>query len=191
MLCLLCSCGMSQKGSTEKEMQNILSEYDDKASIQTDVTIEANLGEQTQTYEISYQHEPNMHDHLTILQPETVSGIEFTVSGDENDTITYEDTVLQTGMAQKRGLTPADAVSVLIQDIQNRLASEYWTEETDNGTLLAEKIASEEDGEKVSKDIYFDRESGALRHCDIYADNNCILQLDFKNFTWNNDGETK
>ncbi len=184
MLLLLSACGISHSENSQDRLQKISEQYQN-GSLETEVSITENLGEQNQSYQIAFQRIPDQQDHITILQPESVSGIEFTVAADETSTITYQDTVLQTGLPHLTGVTPADAVSVLLRDLGERLPAENWTEQTEQGERLAVSITDELDGQEVRKDVFLDPETGALCHGDIYVDDSCVLQLDFKKFTWN------
>ena len=184
LLLTLSACGLSGKENQEVRLQKALEPYQ-KPALTTEAVITENLGEKTQIYTISFQKADGQQDHLTILQPESVSGVSFTVSAQESMEISYEDTVLQTGLSELTGITPADAVSVLLREMAERLPTEYWTEQTEDGECLAFSITDELDGKKIRKDVFLEPKTSALRHADIYVDENCVMQLDFKNFTWN------
>ncbi len=174
---LLLLTGCSAVNNPEQLAQSVQQTYAEASSVQTTVRIVADLGEETMTYDIEYDYAAQdgaPTAQMTVLAPESIKGITATISGEEY-TFSYDGTVLETAMPQRKGLTPADAVTYLLDDLMHQTAQQVWMEDE----LLALRYEQQNDEGTTVKEVYVQPDTGALVQARIYREGEQILQCAF------------
>lgn len=168
----------------ELEESQVGETYQEREGFVAEATIVANLGDYAMTYTVEYKHQKNGEDTQTILKPEEIAGIAMTLTGEEEGlTVSYEDTVLETAMPDRKGLTPVDGIYYLISQLRAGYPSAIGEEkfnEQDVTHITYQEMA--EDGE-LRYEVYLE-EDQKLHYAEVYAADEMILQITATNFEW-------
>ena len=182
MLCCACVlCGCSAINQPEQYAQAVQEKYTAAQSIQTTAQIISNLNEDTITYEINYDYTPE-RAVMTVEAPESIAGIRAVITGTDVQDIQleYEDTQLETAMPEKKGLTPADVVTYLLDDLMHHTPTQVWQEDS----LLALRYEQTDEAGTSFKEVYLTTD-GMLQQARIYSEGKQILQCTFSSCTLN------
>ena len=178
---VLLLCGCSAVRDPEETATAIRDTYAAASTIEVVTEITSNLNEETAAYTIGYSYQKQENSAsavMTVLAPESIAGITAEVSG-EDFTFSYEDTALETAMPNRKGLTPADAVTYLLYDLMHSVPEQVWQE----GELLALRYESKTEEGNVVKEVYLYSDSCALAEARIYNNGNQILRCIFETCT--------
>lgn len=174
-------CGCSAVSNPEQLAASTREAYDSAQTIELVSNITAYLNEYTMDYQIQYSYDKSTQTgELEIQKPASVAGIRASVQG-EDFVFSYEDAELETAMPDKKGLTPADVTTYLLDDLQTKEPKQVWQE---NGRIAIRYEDTSEEG-TVVKEVYLHPDSFALTEAHIYNNGkqimdctiqNCILQ---------------
>lgn len=174
-LFFLTACGNTQSPELQTEaLQQRFAEY---TSLTTKAHIVSDLDERTLAYDVLYEWNKDGAGKITILSPDEVAGIEASIQGD-NYTLVYEGTELETGMPDRKGVTPADVLPCLMKEIGTAIPVRYWEEE--GKTAL--RMEHETDGVEIAKEIYFDKQTGSPENAELFVNGVRVLGLTFTEF---------
>lgn len=180
MCCLCVLCGCSAVNEPEQTAQAIQQKYASAQSIQTTAQIISNLNEETVTYEISYDYSQSDNTAvMTVNAPESIAGIQATITG-EDFQFAYEDTQLETAMPDRKGMTPADAITYLLDDLMHHEPVQVWQE----GELLALRYEQTDEAGISFKEVYLNAD-GSLQQARLYSEGKQLLQCIFTKCTLN------
>lgn len=147
MTAVILLCGCSAVRSPEQLADSVREQYAGCEEIQAAAEIRADSGEEYTDYmvEISYETADPPHAAVTVCKPESIAGITAEYEADSG-TLTYEDTVLQTLLPERGGLTPVDAAPAVLYSLTAEQPASVWTEED---TLVLRYEEEREEGTVV------------------------------------------
>ncbi len=179
VFCLLClplsGCGDAAK--PEDAVREMRTLYQSAESISGVADITADYGQRVYTYTAAVEGNASAGT-LTVQSPENIAGTILQWAEDET-TLSYEETTLETGALSDSGLSPADAIpAVLAACRAGALVECAWEED---GTVLYAELENPED-ESVTISCWFDAENDALQRSELAEDGVTVLTLAFSDF---------
>ena len=133
------------------------------------------------TLRISFGKDNNKEDvdSFTITAPESLAGIGGTIAGEDSASVTlqYDGLSLDDAMPQRTGLTPADAMFCLMDDLRKGEPVQIWSETASGTELVALKYAYDSEDGKIEKQVWL-IENGLQPVCaELYADGARVLTI--------------
>lgn len=177
VVCLLCGC--SAVHDPERLAASLREQYAGSTEIQTKVTIQADSGDEYMDYtvQLNYQNGETPHAEITVEEPESIAGITATYDA-ESSTLTYEDTVLQTLLPERGGLTPVDAGPAILHSLTTEEPQAVWTE----GDLLVLQYQEETEECTVVRELYLNLSDGLLTGARVFCDGTQTIVCRFTEF---------
>lgn len=177
-LCLLCGC--SAVKDPESLAASVQEGYAASTRIQTEAVVQTDTSEEHMEYQLKVDYENAEMPQATIelLAPESIAGITAAYSGEEN-TLSYDDTVLQTMLPERKGLTPVDAVPAVFNSVITQQPSSVWTEADD---LLVLEYREDTEECTVVREVYLSQTDGSMREARIFCNGTQIISCSFQNF---------
>jgi hypothetical protein len=172
---MLTSCGRGS--SSEATIRELRSPFGADSVLTARAELTADYGERVYEYTVSIEG-TQKEGKLTVEKPENIAG---TVLGWSygSTTLTSEDVTLETGPLTESGLSPADAVPLLLSACAEGTLIEYQTPGED-GLLYAQMEVPEQNTQTVS--CWFEEQSGALKRCTLAEQGVTVLTLEFSHF---------
>lgn len=181
LLFLLSACG-SQGGSEGEELAlTIRGEYlaMDRCDCQAQLT--ADYGQRVYDFTVSAAVEGE-ETTVTILQPEEAAGITARIT-EEGGALEYEGMSMETGPLDEEGLSPAQALPVLLEAARSDYMAECTLEE--DGSLLRVRCADPTKNPGTGREVtlWFDAESHDLVRGEISADGMRVVRCEITQLT--------
>jgi hypothetical protein len=177
VLALLCGC--SAVHDPGRLADSVRTQYADSAEIQTTVEIRADSGEECAEYtvQLDYQNGETPRAEITVQEPESIAGISAVYEADSR-TLTYEDTVLQTLLPERGGLTPVDAGPAILYSLTTAEPTAVWTEED----LMVLQYREETEEGAVVQELYLNLSDGMLTAARVFFNETQIITCKFTQF---------
>ena len=114
-----------------------------------------------------------------ITAPESLAGIGGTIAGEDSASVTlqYDGLSLDDAMPQRTGLTPADAMFCLLDDLRKGEPVQIWSETASGTELVALKYAYDSEDGKIEKQVWLTEQGYQLACAELYADGERVLQI--------------
>lgn len=141
-------------------------------------SLRADYGERVYDFRLRYEGDER-GGTLTVEEPLSIAGVEALIS--ENDVLLrFEDFSLDTGAILGR-LSPLEAFPLLICAWRTGSVTEAWREDYSGKACLVADIDLSAPGEEEKRSCrtWFDTESLAPLHSEVYADGTAVLLADF------------
>lgn len=170
---MLTLCGCSAVSNPEDLAASVREAYVNASDIEIVTDIISNLDEEAMTYQIGYAYhnqDGNASAEMTLLAPESIAGIKAHITG-EDFIFSYEDTELETAMPDRKGLTPSDVTTYLLDTLMTGVPKQVWMEED----LLVLRYENEEETGTVVRDIQLQPDTYALTCAQIYSNGEQIM----------------
>ncbi len=179
-LCLcLCACG--GKGGTDKLTEGIRSEYSGTKSITMIVSVTADYGNRVYEYKLHCVGKDDAMD-IEVMEPEAIKGIKAHISKDATG-LEFEGVTLDTGELFGDGLSPLEAIPMMLKAWKSGYASETWKEKINGTQTLAVKFDLSKAGS--SKDtkhiVWFDLKNNLPVKAEILYDGYRVINCTFGN----------
>jgi hypothetical protein len=179
LLLVLCACG----GAKENRETLLRQRYCDLTAFAAQAQVTADYGDYLYTYTVTLSGDLT-GGSLTVLAPSSIAGTGFSWSEQEG-TLTYEEVTLETGPLAQDGLSPVDAMPLMLRALTTgKLCS--TGEQTLNGedTVFLE-LANPAYGEGESAVLlWLGREDGGLRRGEITWEGTTVITYTFTDFTY-------
>ena len=122
---VLCGCGGSGADG-----EAVRAHFDALSGFEAHLKILSDLKQSVLEYEMDYVYNKEDVDSFTITAPESLAGIGGTIAGEDSASITlqYDGLSLDDAMPQRTGLTPADAMFCLLDDLRKGEPVQIWSE---------------------------------------------------------------
>ncbi len=185
-LCLLLpSCGGETGNEAEQLALDIRTEYLAMQSCAAHVELTADYGQRVYTYglDLSYVREEEMT--LTITEPEHIAGIMAHIWEGET-TLEYEGVRVETGPLNEAGLSPMNALPVLLTGIQEGFLAESVLEgggEEPETLHITIRDPEAEAGSGTELQIWFDLATHAMLRGEISQDGFTVVQCVLSGFS--------
>lgn len=179
-LCLcLCACG--GKGGTDRSTEEIRSEYSGIKSITMIVSVTADYGNRVYEYKLRCVGKDDAMD-IEVIEPEAIKGIKAHISK-EGTGLEFEGVTLDTGELFGDGLSPLEAMPMMLKAWKSGYATETWKEKINGAQTLVLKFdLSKADGAKETTHIvWFDLKSNLPVKAEILYDGYRVINCTFGN----------
>ncbi len=186
LLLALAACGGSGAGGSRAEQlaQDIRGEYLAMTACSAGLDVTADYGTRVYEYGIDLSWARDGETVLTLTAPETVAGLSARLSGGSS-ALEYDGVRVETGPLDESGLSPVDAVPVLLDCAQAGFLAECGLETVD-GTEVLRVVSRDPEGtagtgREIS--LWFAPDSHALLRGEIAQDGFTIIQCVVHGFT--------
>lgn len=171
---LLCGCGGAQ---TDGEA--VRAHFDALPGFEAHLKILSDLGQSVLEYEMDYVYNKEDTDSFTITAPESLSGIGGTIAGTDSASFTlqYDGLSLDDAMPQRTGLTPADAMFCLLDDLRTGEPAQVWSESASGTELAVLKYEYDSEDGKIEKQVWLTRQGLQPVYAELYADGTRVLTI--------------
>ena len=169
---LLSSCASGEK--EEKTLENVRSRFGPDSHIAFTAGIEADYGDRVCSYAVSYDGGVS-GGTMTVTEPEIISGTTFLIA-EGSVTLRYGEREIYTGEILPGGLSPVDAVPVVLEAIASGLVTGTVRERFEGRACLAAVIRVED---RVDARVLFDEEALLPVRAEMYLDGMRVLTIDF------------
>ena len=168
-LICLCSCAFSPQSAADN-IQSTLSETEE---FTLTANIKADHGQRVSEFKIECRYDGNAE--LVIIKPEIIRGVTAKYDGEKCE-LSYGGNAVTTGAVTRNGLSPAEAIPVLINQWKTGYitASSY---EKINGTDAVYFRSDITDS--ILQGTWFEKDSARPIHSEIYEDGNLVITCDF------------
>ena len=166
-------------GGVPADGQAVREHFDTLAGFEAELKILSDLGQSTLEYQVDYVYNREDNDTFAITAPESLAGIGGTIAGTDNASFTlqYDGLAIDDAMPQRTGLTPADALFCLLNDLRTAEPAQLWTERADGASLLVLRYEQQDADGKVEKQVWL-TEDGLQPVCaEFYADGTRVLKI--------------
>ncbi len=178
IICLMAAfSSCSAPRSAESNMREIREFLSGCESIDIKAAVTADYGDKVFEYTLKYSGSESSGT-IEIVSPEIIAGIRAQVSFDDGIKLEYDGTVLDTGKLYEDGLSPVDAIPVMLKQWQEGYISGYSLEKHDGiNCTVADMTVS--DG--VSLRTWFDSETFLPVYSEIAHNGYVVIKCDFEN----------
>ncbi|MBP3311709.1 MAG: hypothetical protein J6L72_05675 [Butyricicoccus sp.] len=182
VLFLLCGCSAGGGGPLDERIRQT---FEELPGFTAQVRILSDLGDSTQEFGGTYVYQKEGNDTLTLQTPQALEGIAVDISGEDagNLTVRYEDTVFDSGMPVRPGLTPADAIPRMLCELRDAAPLEAWEETVGGVKMAAARYEIEDDAGRIMYQVWLTRESLRPSYAECFADGERVLQVFFSEYT--------
>lgn len=172
----LCSC--SRPASPEALAQSVREEYNSLSNLTMVMDMTADYG--TEVYDFSLRYEGGTDSgSITVTQPESAVGIIARIDS-ESTSLEYDGVVLDTGEFSSDGLSPLDAVPVMLEQWSGGFPTDFYFESRDGTDLIC--IGYELSG-SVHLATWFDAQTFLPHTAEISSDGRAVIRCTFENVT--------
>ena len=169
----LSSCA---KINTEAEIEQIQADFSSASAIYFSADIRADYGNRVYDYGVTFEGLPDSGT-VSITAPESIAGTSFRLS-DDGGTLIFDGAEVYTGEILPDGLSPADAVPLLINQWQSGLVTECVIEKFHDEDAVAALFSVSDD---VTMRTWFGKESSLPLYAEIYFDGYTVISSTFYN----------
>lgn len=173
LVCFLSGC--SGEGKELERGMALRSRLLKASSCSFDAEVTADYGDKLYTFSLGCQADSDGDVAFTVMEPDTISGISGTVSGD-GGRLTFEDTALYFELLADDQVTPVSAPWILMKTLRSGCLTSAGLEEG----LLRLSIDDSYEDDALHLDIWLD-ENDLPRRAEVLYDGRRILSLDVKN----------
>lgn len=179
---LLCACSEKSGGPLDERIPQT---FQNLAGFTAQVRILSDLGDSTQEYGGTYMCRQEGNDTLTLQTPAgTRGGCGRCFPGEDTASLTvqYKDTVLDSGMPSRSGMTPADAIPRMLCELRDAAPLEAWEETVGGVQMAAARYEIEDEQGRIMYQIWLTRDSLHPSYAECFADGQRVLQVFFSEY---------
>lgn len=167
MLLFLSGCTSTNEGM--ETMAKIQEHYKAKENFTVNAQVLTSIYDKMGDFYISFEYDPESYDTVTVIKPESISGLEARISKfDDEIKINYVDVQLETLLAENLGINPSDVLTFAIHDLKNSVPYAISIDD-----IL--KITYE--NEKNSKQIFLNAETYDIMNIECFISGEMVLKL--------------
>lgn len=183
---LLTGCGAGKQGkdiSAEELALTIRGEYLAMTACSATVDVTADHGQRVYEYTLSVEWQKGGETVLTVLKPDSIAGVTARIR-DGAGYLEYDGASLETGAVTSDGLSPIEAVPVVLENILSGYIGECAFETVDGQQLLWFCCREPETaaGTGTESAFWFEPQSHTLVRAEIYSDGYAVMQCAFTDF---------
>lgn len=181
-LSLLTSCSFGGGVSAEEQALTLREIWLDMESFQAAADVTADYGDRAYQYQVTCSGNAEAGE-LLVVSPEAIAGT-GTAWADGETVLEYDGVSLETGQLSPDGLSPADALPVILAACQSgailEAGWEDWGEEQQCLYLLTENPKTNAEESRIA--LWADPNSGALYQAEILWAGERVIQITFIDF---------
>ncbi len=171
---LLCGCGMNDPTNTALQIREL---YSTVENIDAETTVFMDLGERTQSFRLSWVYDGEAGSKVTVIEPESVSGISITTS-DGALTFEYDSAVLVVPVSDGLSMqSPIEELPRVLRDFSDGVYTECSWETLDDEDVVAVTYEDSEHG-RIHR-VWFRRESLTPVISEIYLESRMAMRITY------------
>jgi outer membrane lipoprotein-sorting protein len=174
--------GCAGRQGSDKGAQQLRSHYQDMPAIQAQAEVSADYGDRAYQYTVTVQGSEE-EGSLTVTAPESIAGT-GTAWKDGQTVLDYDGISLETGQLSPDGLSPADAMPVILAACRSGAVAESgWTDWGEGERclyLLTQNPKSPEKDSTVA--LWVDPDTGRLLYAEILWQGKRVISFTFTDF---------
>lgn len=180
VLCLFfASCGRQKTIDDAERIAKLYAELEN-ASMQA--TIQADFGDRVSVFTLRFDYARDAVSTIEILAPEEVKGIKATIEAGQTE-LAYDGLMLETGPLPGTGLTPVDALPVIVQTWGHGYMSSTGVEKIDGVSYVRIVYKSTVSGVEVEHSAWFDQRTYQPLKAETMANGARVITCTFDTFT--------
>lgn len=181
LLLLLSGCGGGNE--TTSQDARLRRSYAELTSFAGEARVTADYGDKVYQYDVSVSGDLTSGT-LEVRSPEAIAGAGFSWS-DGGGVMTYEEVSLETGALSPDGLSPADAMPLILNALATGKQLAAGEETIDGEKTLFLELANVNYQEETSTVcVWLAQESGALRRAEITWEGSTVITCSFTEFSY-------
>lgn len=186
LLAVLTGCG-----GAKADAAAVRAHYEALDGFTAQLAITAAQDDLVQEYQMEYTYSRSEPDRFTITAPESIAGIGGTIAGTDNAqfSLQYDGMQLDDAMPQRTGLTPADSLFCLLNDLRTGEPAQMWTESADGSALLVLRYTGEDADGTMEKQVWLTEDTLQPVYAELYADGSRVLTLRLTGWQTENNGD--
>lgn len=158
-------------------------DYRDLTAYSGEAEVTADYGDKVYQYQITLSGD-DRGGEVQVTQPESIAGTGCRWKKG-NCTATYEDITIATGHISGDGLSPADAMPVLLEALGSGREIAAEEQKLDGKEVLFLELANPNHPEEVSRvQVWLDKANGALCRGEILWQDRTVITVDFDTFSY-------
>lgn len=178
LLLLLSATGCAAKKPITEDIAALYSAATQiSAKAEINVFSQGILGEYTVEYTKSGDS-----SKVTILAPESLSGISATVKGGGAQ-ITYDGVSVETLLPYIPGFSPVDGLDGIFGDLANSVPQDWGQEKYDGTDCYTLTYTAAYDDYSLEKRIWLDKEALVLGRCELYIDGTMSMTVEVESIS--------
>lgn len=178
----LAACGGGATGAEQMAL-DIRGEYLAMEGCSAELAVTADYGQRVYEYGLALEYHREGECVLTVISPEAVAGVTARLK-DGSGSLEYDGVWVETGPLDESGMSPMDAVPVLLEYATEGFIAECAMEDWDQGQVLRvicrDLEAQAGTGRECS--LWFDPDSHALLRGELSQDGYTVIQCVFADF---------
>ncbi|MDR2671088.1 MAG: hypothetical protein LBC26_05145, partial [Oscillospiraceae bacterium] len=135
------------------------------------------------TFTLRFDYDRDGESVVEILAPEEVRGVRATIAAGET-ALSYDDLILETGPLPGTGLTPVDALPVMLKTWGEGYVASTGREKLDGVACLLMVYKSTAAGVEVEQRVWFEKETSKPVRAETYAANVRVIDCVFETFSF-------
>lgn len=174
---MLCSCSGQDPSQT---FVDIRASY-----LASDVTLTAELtadyGDRRYDYTLSYTGD-GKRGEVSVISPDLISGISVEIDENKKISLKCDDVILDTGVVYGTGVSPIEALPLIVNAVREGYVTEVYTESLDGTDCIAVEIDDTPAGEKTKTlyTLWFSSADHTLRKAELTVDGFSVISASFK-----------
>ena len=181
---LLSACGGSKKSNSDELALSMRTTYLSLTEITACAAITADYGDRVYQYEAQLSGNGETGE-MQITVPEDIAGL--TVAWENGaGKLEYDGASLMTGQLSPDGISPADAVPLILSACCMGAMLDSCYEELDGMTTLRVGLANpglpEDSGSRI--DVWVKPDDFTMKQAEVSLDNQTVIHIEFASFTW-------
>jgi outer membrane lipoprotein-sorting protein len=179
-VCPLAACGRSVAIDDAEAVRAL---YADLRRCSLQAALTADFGDAVSEFTLRFDYNREGESAVEILAPEEVRGVRATIGAGET-TLSYDGLILETGPLPGTGLTPVDALPVMLKTWGEGYVSSTGREKLDGVACLLVVYKSTAAGVEVEQRVWFETETYKPVRAETYAANARVIACAFEKFSF-------
>ena len=181
---LLSACGGSKKSNSDELALSMRTTYLSLTQLTACAAITADYGDRVYQYEAQLSGNGEAGE-LRITAPESIAGL--TVAWENGaGKLEYDGASLMTGPLSPDGISPADAMPLILNACCMGAMLDSCYEELDGTTMLRVGLANpnlpEDSGSRI--DVWVKPDDFTMQQAEISLDNQTVIHMELDSFSW-------
>ncbi len=182
MLALFCLSGCGR--SVPPAGETVRGYFENLSAAQMKVKILSDFGQSALEYHVDYEYNKEDNDLLTVTAPESISGVQVEIAGQQAGTFTlrYQDAALEFGADAVSGLTPVDAIADLMYDLCTGEPTEVGKDTLDGVQTVSLHYETVDIQPEIAKTVWISPDTMTPLYAELYCAGEKRLTLFFEQF---------
>lgn len=176
---LLTACGRQKTLEAAEAIGKLYAELD-SASMQ--VALEADFGDRVSAFSLQYQYSSEGRSTVEILAPEEVRGVKAHIEAGQTELV-FDGLILETGPLPGTGLTPVDALPVMLRTWGHGYVDSTGQETIEDNSCVRVVYKSTVAGTQIEHNVWFSADTYKPVKAEILSDGVRIISCVFETFS--------